>query len=289
MTAVRTTPDPVSDPAGKSGGALGTAIRAEIEALWNNVINPVGTIAGTENAITGVCIPPLIGGYVDCEQFEFTPTVNNTGATTVSFGGGVVDLRAPDGTALVSGDLVGGVAVRCRYHAATGKMRMTNWSQRAINAAAQASISTWWELIGDTTVGTAVAQVEHTFTANRYIAIHQIFSGIGLTGAPSGAKFLVTLRNASGAIVGISSAETLTIAVNLVARAEYTINLVTTGSDKAHYGKFSGIARDIGGGGVLAAVEQMGFDATAPDRVRAAFASGSIAAGRIVTYGLKHP
>lgn len=291
MTARRKTYNSTDNPSGFSGQQLADDVNDQVAWMSAAVINPVGSIGGTGNAITGT-VAPAVTSYVDRQQFEFVPTAANTGAVTVSWGGGVVALKAPDGTALVANDLQIGVPVRHYYDSTAGYMRMAQWSQRAQSAAAVASFSTQWALIGDTTVSVATASVEHTFTAGSYAKIMQVLSG--LASASDSVNIVATLRNASGAIVtltttGFNGGNANMISTHgVAAQVDYLIDTITSGSDRTHYGLLRGGGYDsLTFHRTLNQIEAVGNNSTAPDRVRIAYTSGNVGAGRIVTLGMK--
>lgn len=290
MTSKRTTPDVVSDPGGVTGSDLGTRIRSSVEWLAGAVINVVGTIGGTANAITGICAEPLIASYVHGQTFLFVPTADNTTTVTINWDSkGAVALVAPDGSALSSGDLQSGEAVECWYDASLTKMRMSRWSTQAIAANALASVSSslLLTLIGDTTISAATAQVEHTFTAGTYSKITQFISGV--SPANNSVSLTCSLRNASAAIVTPAPATAITGNIQaadvVTAEVTYLIDLIS--STKTHYFASRGACTAGGTGQVVTQQENFGSSATAPDRVRINFSSGNIDAGRIMTYGLK--
>lgn len=296
-TSPRTTPDGVSDPGGFSGSTLATRVRASVEFLASSVINQIDktTIGGTANAVTAACKVPLIGGYQDGQTFRWTPGANNTTAVTVNFDSkGAGDWRQPDGTALVSGDIVSGVPEEGWYDQVAGYFRKSTFSQRYISAAALASISTniLWALLGDTTVGGAVAQVEHTFTAGAYSRIVMVLSS--LKSANNGVNAVVTLRKASGAIVTLTTTGMVVDGGSgnfqnsdyQTIKVDFVLGLVA--GSLAHYGSLIGASRDQAGGVFLKVdpITGIGADASAPDRVRINYSAGNIAAGRVMTYGL---
>lgn len=278
MTALRTLEDAVSNPSGFSGTDYTTKARTEIEGLWNAVISEASTVGGSGNAITATCDVPLIGSYVQGQTFRFTPTAGNTGSVTVNFDSkGAVALRQPDGTALVSGDIVSGQPVECWYDTVAGYMRMSEFSQAYIAAATLAAVSgsLQWVSIGDTTISGATANVEHTFIANSYAKIIAIYSDVApATGTP---QLNVTLRNAGGAIVTLASAVNITQATGAV---EFICGVVAT--TKIYVGS------NIGYDSVLGVITGSagGSNVSAADRVRYAFGSGNIASGRLITKGL---
>ena len=166
-------------------------------------------------------------------------------------------------------------------------MRMSDWSEQSIAANALAAVSgnLLWTLIGDTTVSSAVAQIEHTFTASAYLESHSIFSDLA---SASATLINVTLRNSGGAIV--TCTHDGAVGINHIAAAT-GINRFYCGiiaATKYYNAEFSSVVENSSPGtGTQAPAQAVGSNATAADRVRVAFNSGNITAGRVTTYGLK--
>jgi hypothetical protein len=140
-----------------------------------------------------------------------------------------------------------------------------------------ADVTGIWIEIGDTTLGSAVASVETTFTAGTYSRILVVVSG--LSSASTNVTLNITLRHSGGAIVTLTGTGTGAGNFDGSGHAVFDIDLVA--ATKRHVGHL--VAYHIAGADHLVA---QGSNATAPDRVRVAFSSGNIDTGRIIVYGL---
>lgn len=72
---------------------------------------------GTANAIV-VAMSPAVTAYAAPQRIQFLPTANNTGATTINYGGGVINLQKKGSngiTALAANDVVNGVIADVEY------------------------------------------------------------------------------------------------------------------------------------------------------------------------------
>lgn len=307
--ATRNLPDTIDTaPPGPDGATYADAVAAEVEALWNGVVNALTGIGGSGNAITAVCDPPLIDDYVHGQTFWLIPDANNTGAATIDIDfRGAVDIVDFAGAALVEDDLVAGQGVMLVYDADLDDMRLAAPTARAIAAIAAAAASNQaWELIGDSGSLGTVAQVEFTFTAGRYGRIVVVAGGMVRSAGVVGVQ--ISLRNAGGAIVTVHGTQVNSAEVRTY-RAEFVVDVVS--ATKRHYGGMAGggaaesggvtIGGDVVdnfvnvGGSSTSIREAAGSHATAADRVRVAFAnnsgaqSGNITAGRVIAYGMRAP
>lgn len=135
-----------------------------------------------------------------------------------------------------------------------------------------------WEQIGDSGSISSAANVEFTFTADRYAQIVVVVSDV--VRASGTVSLLVDLRHASG------SACLLTGAAGAAGERTYhvvfTVGLIA--ATKRHFGVlegFDGSSVELGG------VRATGAHATSPTVIRVSFSSGNIASGRVMAYGLK--
>lgn len=160
-----------------------------------------------------------------------------------------------------------------------------------------------WDLIGSTTVGAAVASIEHTWTADDYSAVRVVLSGL----SPSTtASLTVSLRHSGASILDLGSKsvnstttidgaaatftyvdptdDTLTFAASDILTGMCDFAIDVNSATKFHTGV--GI---INGGALGAALGRgtSGSSATAPDRARVAFSAGNIDAGQVFVYGMK--
>lgn len=274
----RSAPTIVTDPAGIGGSAYATRDAAEINALWNGVINQAGTIGGTANAITAVCIPPLIANPAHGQTFRLTPASNNSSTVTVNLDGrGAIALKNEDGGALAANELVAGRPILFWYDGDNSYFRLCGATQQALlgSIATQVAAASMWEQFGDTIIGAPVAQVEHTFVAGAYSRIMVILSAVS-PGTP-GVAPIVTLRHSSAAIVTLTHL-TGDSGEQFMDTATFVIDLIS--ATKTHYG-FWDIDVSIASGTAT------GSSATAPDRIRFAWSSTNIDGGRVMSYGLK--
>lgn len=278
MTATRIAPTEITDPGGIAGDVYAAAIAQEINNLWNGVITPAGTVTGTADAIAAVCSPVLVDDPVNGQTFRLIPTANNTGAVTINLDArGAIALKDEDGAALAADEIVSGKPILFWYDAAGPFYRLSNPTTASLldALAAQITASTYFVLLGDTTVSSPVAQVEHTFTADGYMKIIMIASG--LSGAVTNWSPTFTLRHSGGAIVTLDQSVGGTAAAVHIYEAEFLIDVVS--ATKSHLGMLNDIAAEASNGS----------SATSPDRVRAVVDTGNIDAGRFVTYGMKKP
>lgn len=278
MTATRAAPDTTTDPSGISGSAYAARVKAEIDALWNFVSTQTGSVGGTGNAITAVSSPPLIADPVNGQTFRLVPTAGNTGAVTVNLDGrGAIALKDEDGGALASGDLVTNHPIMFWYDSANSYYRLgaPTLADLLSAMAAQVTAATVWEKINSTTISGPTASVEHTFTAGSYTKILVIISGVSpATGV--GSAIIATLRNASGAIVTVTSTTLYAAADFMVGQVEFFLDLVN--ATKQHTGILT--SKDE-------TTKASGSSATAPDRIRVIVNGTNMDDGKVFTYGLK--
>lgn len=76
--------------------------------------NQLPTATGTANAVV-VALSPAVTSYVAGQRFEFLPASNNTTATTINYGGGVINLTKHGSISLASGDLAASVPADVIY------------------------------------------------------------------------------------------------------------------------------------------------------------------------------
>lgn len=285
MAATRTFPDEATDP-GLGGEQYAERVKGEGDQLWDQVITPCGSVGGTANAITVIGVPPLIADPVDGQTFRLTPSAANTGAVTINIDSrGAIALKDVDGNALVSGDLVLGRPIDFQYDGGSSFFRLTEPTQRALLAAMASSIAgaTYWTLIGDTTVAAPVTQIEHTFTVAAYSEIKIVGKGMSLDTGDPNARFRVTLRNSSAAIVTLDQATNGAAADEQNFEAVFIVNQFNDATNAKHRGRLWVDDTDT---------FAHGASATAPDRIRLENILGgghTIDQGRLLTYGLKSP
>jgi hypothetical protein len=285
VTADRNPPTLTTTPAGMAGAPYADRIAEEILALYKGRVNQVTSVGGTANAITGVCTPPLTGTPTHGETFRLTPGANNTNAVQINLDGvGLIDLRDEDGAALAADDIVSGRAITYWYDSVTSKYRLHGTTLNDILAALAANIAaaSLWEVIDDTTISSAQANVEHLFTADDYTHIKMVCMGI--SSSASSNTLNISLRYSGGSILnlpigsaGISNGNTAMIT------GEFYLDL--NSATRQLYGRIFGQNQT----NLLTEAEAAADSVNIPDRVRVAYSSGNVDAGRIVTYGLKKP
>lgn len=276
-------------PPGPTGADYADKVAAEGQALWDRIINVLGSIAGSANAITAQCTPPLVDSYKHGQQFWLIPDANNTGPVTIDIDGrGAVDLVAWDGSALEEDDLVAGEGTAMAYDSVNDEMRLMHPTARALLAIAGQGGAQAWEMIGDSGVLGTVAQVEFTFVAGRYSRILLISQGLATGGPSVGAQH--SLRNSSAAIVTLRGRVTLNAALRTHI-SDFVVDTVS--ATPTHYGQLAGTSAgevETFASGIEKAI---GTSATPPDRVRVALANSSgvegttTTGGRVVAWGLR--
>jgi len=269
-------------PPGPSGGEFANKVAAEVQRIWELVPNMLVNIGGSADAITAECDPPLISSYIHGQRFWLIPAANNTGPVTIDIDQrGQVDVVSYDGQQLQAGDLVAGEGTELVYDGDNNQMRLVHPTARELLARASGGAS-WWEQIGDSgEISAPVANVEFTFTVDRYVSVAVFIND--LRRSVNGAEvFRVTLRNASAAIVTLTS-ETSGGSIapaRFTARTDFVLGRTVE-------------LRSLGFGWYVASASPGSFtpasgaDATPPDRVRVEFGSGNIGSGRVTAYGLR--
>lgn len=283
MAADRNPPTP-ENMVSISGADFARRIAEEILALYAGRINQVGTVSGSANAITGACTPPLADDYQHGETFRFTPGGNNSSTVTVNWDSrGAKALVDEDGNALGADDLVSGRPQLCWYHSGDDHFRLGAPTVQDLLAALNSQVEavSKWTILGDTQVGSAVANIEHSFSAGDYTEIIGVV--MGLSPASGSQDLTADLRYASGSVLAVTTGTSSAIgASHLVSvEARFVVD-VSSASTKHHsamlWGSYSS--------GDIPAQKARVDSANVPDRVRYSFAANTDA-GRIITYGLK--
>jgi hypothetical protein len=168
----------------------------------------------------------------------------------------------------------------CQNNTWTAWYRLRD-SQTELDARyAPISATSEWVEILDTTISSAVAYVEQTWTAGTYAAIEAILSDV--SGSANSATMNCGLRHSGGAIMSAQIGAGATNAADInTQRVYFTIGL--NAATKNHQMWYPGVT-----GAVDAAVMYgNASNATAPDRCRFWFNTGNIDAGRIIIKALK--
>lgn len=97
------------------------SVAEEIRALWNYVVVPLTSVAGTANAVTADCVVP-ISAYTNGMCFRLKAASSNTGAMTLNVDSiGVKSLVMQNGSAMLSGKVVSGGVYAITYDSAGDK------------------------------------------------------------------------------------------------------------------------------------------------------------------------
>ncbi len=278
-------PDPDDHPTGIDGDTYGRQIAANGQRLYDMVINQVTGVGGTVNAITGVCSPALTA-YAHGQTFRFTPAGANTTAVTLNFGPGPAALKDYTGAALASGALAA-VPTECWWDNDNGFFRLSQLTLAQASAAllASAQAATLWEVVGDTTIGSAVANVEHTFTIGRYVALKSFINNMTNTGGV-GAPYRFALRNSTTALLTLPTFAPGNPSVQAGFRIDWFIDVTSSG--KCLYGEYMPLDSSAPPA-TPTLVQGFAVPSSAPDRVRYDNSAGNLTNARIMTYGLRKP
>jgi hypothetical protein len=99
----------------KTGTAYATEIQEEVTGLWDRAVCTLTGVAGT-NTITATLTPALTGSLQNGMPFILKPAATNTSTVTLNLnGGGAVDVRDAEDTALVAGALRINASYLLRY------------------------------------------------------------------------------------------------------------------------------------------------------------------------------
>lgn len=275
-------------PPGPSGSDYADKVAAEGQALWDRIINVLGNIGGSANAITADCDPPLVASYQHGQQFWLVPTANNTGPATLNVDGrGAVDLVAFDGSPLEADDLVAGEGAPIVFDGTAGEMRLMGMTARALMAMAAQGGEQVWELIGDSGPIGTVANVEFSFVPNRYSRIVMVSTRFSVVlGGGTASAVQHTLRHTGNYIILLRGSTNFGGGQS-THRSEFVLDIdAGTG---LYFGKMDGIAP----GNTIHEVTDGNTSATPASRVRCAFANGSgneswnASGGRVVAWGMR--
>lgn len=240
------------------------AARSSLElgtAATKNTGTAAGDVVALQN-VGGVAKLPAVDG----SMLTGIPGEANTASNSASGTGAGAIFKAKTGVDLVFKKIAAGSGVS-----------ITNGTDDiTINAAGQ-----WVEIL-NTTISSPVANVEATWTAGDYASIIVIASDVSCS---TGASALsVTLRNASASIVTLNadmSSDNASTFQTVLGQFVVGLNAAT----KKSSGMLFGYTAAFTAGNYV--VNGYGSDATAADRVRVAYNTGNIDAGRIIVKGLK--
>lgn len=120
MPKRRNVPRESTDPSIMPMDDLMAAVADAVDWHAAAVCLPLVSVAGTANAITATCDPPITS-YSDGLAFWFTPGADNTAPVTINVSGvGAIDIVDPDGNALQAGGLKAGRRSLLKYDATLG-------------------------------------------------------------------------------------------------------------------------------------------------------------------------
>lgn len=109
--AVRKTPTTTNFGPTITGTAYADAVNVEVSDLWDRTAQWLDNVVGT-NTVTATTNPTL-GAYAKNQQWNWIPQNTNTGPVQINIDGkGLRNVVAANGSALVGGECVGGVAQR---------------------------------------------------------------------------------------------------------------------------------------------------------------------------------
>jgi hypothetical protein len=274
----RNTPDP-DDTATISGADYAKQLAANVQRLYDMTVSQLGSVAGSANAITASATPALLAAPVNGQTFRLVPAANNTGAVTININGqGAVALRTRSDVALTADTLVAGVPIEFWYDSSVLRFKLQGQTvaEAVASLAATVAASNLWTTILETTIGSPVASIEQTFTADLFEKIEVTYDWLGTSG---GGAISLTLRNASGAIVTLP----LDVGGSAGTGASGLVDLVIGAlGDKVCSGRV--FYRDRNGN-ADGAHQSGGHNATSADRIRIAPASGNLDSGRITIRG----
>lgn len=298
MTANRKAPTTTTDPGDIAGDEYASQVNEEIEALWDQVVSPVGGIGGIGNSITGTPFPPLTEAPADGQRFSLIIAAPNTTSVVLNLGqGGALALNDIFGDALESGDLQLGELITVQKVDADNGYRLTHKTDAQIERQilAQTGSDTAFVFIDSFTIGvdspaTSEALVEMLFTASAYQQIIVIVEGLSADANASNA-LEVTLRHAGGAIVTNTLTSSLVKTNDRgVFTATYTLdNITNTGSSPGdspqYYGELAGAAANL----IKSTNSASGGSTTPPDRIRVRLTVTRMDAGRVTLLGRPVP
>lgn len=275
----RVFPSQATNPGGMTGAAYTAAVKEEGDALWDRVVTPVGSVAGT-NTITGTSSPALVADAVNGQHFWLIPANSSTGAVTVNLDGrGAIALVDPDGTALATGALTAGKPIVFHYDSSISKYRLNYYTPAQVTSkvATAVSATALWAVIDATVPSGSPSTITHSWTAGTYSKVESHLEGLVLSAAAT-----LTFKLQTSGSTNIISLATASATSFPALKAEYLIDTVS--STKRHYGKVQGVVTTS----VITDLKGTGSNATGPSKI--VFEAGAPrtfnSVGRIVTRGL---
>lgn len=276
--ADRVFPSQATNPGGMTGAAYTAAVKEEGDALWDRVVTPVGSVAGT-NTITGTSSPPLTADPANGQHFWLAPAGGSTGAVTVNLDSrGAIALVDPDGTALASGALETGKPILFHYDSSISKYRLNYYTPAQFTSKVATAVSgtAIWSVIDDTVPSGSPSTITHAWTPGTYSKIQAHIEGVTFN---TTRVFTMRLQTAGGSNIVTCATATNTSFPAL----QVTMLIDTVSATKRHFCKLEGVV----GTAAITDIKGTGANATAPGQiVFDAGASTFNSVGRIVTRGL---
>lgn len=155
------------------------------------------TATGTANAIV-VALSPALTSYAAGQKFEFLPGFNNTGAVTINYGGGVIDLQKRGGLALAANDILTGVPAVVEHDGTRATLMNPQPHTHGADIASAATVNLDnatgdYVYITGTTGITAITLAEGRQVATKFAAAVAITAGASLV--PPGNVSYTTVAN----------------------------------------------------------------------------------------------
>lgn len=283
MAANRATQTIATHPAGRTGVQFTDDLSEEVIALWKAVINQVGSVGGSANAITGACTPPLTAAPVHGETFRLTPSANNTSTVTVNLDStGAIALVDEDGTALGADALVADRPVTFWYDSGITSFRVVGTDPQGTYdaAVAAAAAAAMFELIDDIDITSTATNYETSpFTVGRYAKLVYVATGISVSN--NNVNLTIDLRSSSGVVLttGALGGGVITAAQTNNFSVEYILDDETSRHSAMYWGVTSNTT--------ILSPTAIQNNAASPDRVRITVSANNIDAGRIWLFGMR--
>lgn len=153
---------PTSASGVTTGPVYMDAVSEEIAALWTRVAIPLTAVGGTANAVTAT-VAPAFSTWVDGMAFWITPTLSNTGATTLNLTGGPAggpwSVTDADNGALIAGDFRAGRQTLVVYRSGHFWIAGSPTAGGVRNSQTFTASGTWTKPAGADANGIAIIQV----------------------------------------------------------------------------------------------------------------------------------
>lgn len=172
------------------------------------------TATGSANAIV-VALSPAVTSYSGGQGFAFLPSASNTGATTINYGGGVINLQKRGGLALAPNDILNGVPAVVLHDGTRATLMNPQTYTHGADIASAATLNLDnatgdYVYVTGTTGITAITLAEGRQVITKFTGVLTITNGASLI-APGGANYttaaddVITWRGeASGVVRAVS-------------------------------------------------------------------------------------